>query len=100
MAKYILVVGQLYKRGFSFPLLQGLGESEAERVLKEIHEGGCGSHIGGRALTSKIARAGFYWSTFKKDSLAFVKKASQVSYGGNGLLHQKDRSGASGLDLD
>ncbi|RDY12851.1 hypothetical protein CR513_02278, partial [Mucuna pruriens] len=53
-AKYVLVAGQLYKRGFSFPPLWCLGESKVERALKEIHEGVCGSHIGGRALASKI----------------------------------------------
>ncbi|RDY09806.1 hypothetical protein CR513_05776, partial [Mucuna pruriens] len=46
-----------------------------EHAIKEVHEGACGSHIGGRALANKIARAGFYWPTIKKDSLAFVKNA-------------------------
>ncbi|RDX82403.1 hypothetical protein CR513_36805, partial [Mucuna pruriens] len=41
-------------------LIQYLGELEAERAIKEVHEGACGSHIGGRALASKIARTGFY----------------------------------------
>ncbi|RDX78552.1 hypothetical protein CR513_41152, partial [Mucuna pruriens] len=63
-AKYVLVgvkigiINQLYKRGFSFPLLRSLGESEAERAFKEIHEGMCGSHIGGRVLASKITPPG------------------------------------------
>ncbi|RDX95388.1 hypothetical protein CR513_22088, partial [Mucuna pruriens] len=43
-------------------------------AIKEVHEGACGSYIGGRALASKIAQAGFYWPTIKRDSLAFVKK--------------------------
>ncbi|RDX93462.1 hypothetical protein CR513_24274, partial [Mucuna pruriens] len=31
------------------------GETKAERAIKEVHEGACKSHIGGRALASKIA---------------------------------------------
>ncbi|RDX58311.1 Retrovirus-related Pol polyprotein from transposon opus, partial [Mucuna pruriens] len=44
----------------SFPLLRCLGEAEVERTIKEVHEGACRSHIGGRALASKIACMGFY----------------------------------------
>ncbi|RDX72937.1 hypothetical protein CR513_47519, partial [Mucuna pruriens] len=77
VTKYFLIAGQLYRRGFSYPLLRCLGEAEVERAVKEIHEGACGRHIGGRALANKIARVGFYWSTIKKDSLAFVKKCDK-----------------------
>ncbi|RDY00568.1 hypothetical protein CR513_16229, partial [Mucuna pruriens] len=49
-------------------------DTKAECAIKEVNEGACGSHISGRALASKIARAGFYWPIIKKDSLAFVKK--------------------------
>ncbi|RDX67376.1 hypothetical protein CR513_53749, partial [Mucuna pruriens] len=76
-AKYILVASQLYKRGFSFPLLWCLGELKTKRAIKEIHEGVHGSHIGGRALDSKIVLTQFYWPTLKKDSLAFIKKCDK-----------------------
>ncbi|RDY03008.1 hypothetical protein CR513_13458, partial [Mucuna pruriens] len=57
--------------GFSYPLLQCCGKAEVERTIKKVHEGVCDSHIGGRALANKIARARFYWLTIKKDNLAF-----------------------------
>ncbi|RDX65626.1 hypothetical protein CR513_55706, partial [Mucuna pruriens] len=106
-AKYVLILGQLYKQGFSFPLLRCLGEVVAKQAIKEIHEGACESHISGRALANKIACAGFYWSILKRDSLAFVKKsissgtrASQVPHGGSGLFHQMDQGGASSQNLN
>ncbi|RDX99370.1 hypothetical protein CR513_17593, partial [Mucuna pruriens] len=77
VAKYVLITSQLYKQGFSFPLLRCLGEAEAERAIGEVHEGACGSCIGGRALASKTAQAGFYWQTLKRDSLPFVKKCDK-----------------------
>jgi len=40
-----------------------LGEEETCLVLLEVHEGGRGSHIGGRVLAAKLLRAGYYWPT-------------------------------------
>ncbi|RDX86158.1 hypothetical protein CR513_32544, partial [Mucuna pruriens] len=54
-----------------------LGEDKVEQANKEVHEGACESHIGGRALASKIARAGFYWPTIKRDNITFVKKCDK-----------------------
>ncbi|RDX78359.1 Tf2-9, partial [Mucuna pruriens] len=71
--KYTLVGQRLYRRGFAFPLLKCLDQEEAEYAMREIHEGVCGTHIGGRALASKIARAGYYWPTLKNDCMNFVK---------------------------
>ncbi|RDX96318.1 Gypsy retrotransposon integrase-like protein 1, partial [Mucuna pruriens] len=72
--KYTLVGQQLYRRGFAFPLLRCLEGDEAAYVIKEVHEGVCETHIGGRALASKIARAGYYWPTLRHDCMEYVKK--------------------------
>ncbi|RDX92426.1 hypothetical protein CR513_25443, partial [Mucuna pruriens] len=69
--RYTLVGQQLYRRGFAFPLLKCLDGDEAKYVMKEVHEGVCGTHIGGRVLTSKIARAGYYWPTLKGDCMSY-----------------------------
>ncbi|RDX66492.1 Tf2-11, partial [Mucuna pruriens] len=73
-AKYTLLGQHLYRRGFSFPLLRCLEDEELAYVIKEVHEGVCGTHNGGRALASKIARDGYYWSTLRRDCLEYVKK--------------------------
>ena len=39
----------------------------AARIMVELHEGICGSHVGGRSLASKVIRAGFFWPTMKED---------------------------------
>ncbi|RDX94533.1 pol, partial [Mucuna pruriens] len=77
VTKYTLVGQRLYRRGFAFPLLKFLNKDEAEYAMREIHEGICGTHIGGRALASKIARAGYYWPTLKGDCMDFVKKCNK-----------------------
>jgi ribonuclease HI len=63
----------LYKRGYSEPLLKCLSKTEVDYVLKEIHEGVCGNHSGGRMLAQKTIRTGYYWPTISKDSTLLVK---------------------------
>ena len=73
-ATYFTVIGQeLYKRGYSAPLLKCLGPQKAERALEEVHEGDCGEHLGGRALAGKILRASFFWPTLRKDAARKVQ---------------------------
>ena len=38
--------GILYKRGFFTPILKCIAGKDADYVLKEVHEGVCGNHIG------------------------------------------------------
>ena len=59
-SRFIMLQGILYKRGFSLPYLRCLAPDEAEYVIREIHEGICGNHSGGRYLSKKIVKAGYY----------------------------------------
>ena len=45
--RYILYDGQLYRRGFSTPLLKCVDLTEGNYMLQEIHEGVYGNHSGG-----------------------------------------------------
>ncbi|RDX78618.1 Tf2-11, partial [Mucuna pruriens] len=75
--RYTLVGQWLYRRGFAFPLLRCLDGNEVEYVMKEVLEGVCGTHIGGQALASKIARAGYYWPTLRSDCMSYVKRCDK-----------------------
>ncbi|XP_052114097.1 uncharacterized protein LOC127745436 [Arachis duranensis] len=70
---FTTVAGELYRRGFSHPLLKCLSKNEANKVMNKIHESVCGNHIGGRALAAKIIRTGYYWLTMKRDCITKVK---------------------------
>ncbi|RDY12063.1 hypothetical protein CR513_03187, partial [Mucuna pruriens] len=76
-SKYVVVDRRLYRRGFALPLLRCIGEDETDYVIREVHEGICGTHIGGRALANKIVRAGYYWPTMRNDCMSFVKKCDK-----------------------
>jgi hypothetical protein len=76
-ARYTLIGGILYRRGYMLPVLNCLSTAEAEYVLKEIHEGVRGGHSGGRMLAHKAVRAGYYWLTMNRDSLEKVRRCDK-----------------------
>ncbi|RDX63414.1 hypothetical protein CR513_58165, partial [Mucuna pruriens] len=49
---------------------------EAKYTMNEVHKKVCETHIGGRTLASKIARAGYYWPTLGRDCTEFVNATS------------------------
>ena len=66
--------GSLNKRGFFTPFLKCIVGEDTEYVLREVHEGICGNHIGARALAGKVLRQGYYWPTILKDATDLVRK--------------------------
>ncbi|XP_057746674.1 uncharacterized protein LOC130965935 [Arachis stenosperma] len=67
-AKYAVIQGQLFRKGLNQPLLKCLHPDQTDYVLREVHEGCCGHHIGGKALARKLIRAGYYWPSMMADS--------------------------------
>jgi hypothetical protein len=51
---YVIIEGELYKHGVCSPLLKCLSRIECIELMKEIHAGLCGSHIGSRPLLRKV----------------------------------------------
>lgn len=59
-ARYTLIDGVLYKRGFSSPYLRYLSVEEASYVLHKVHERICGNHSKSRAIAHKVLCQGYY----------------------------------------
>ena len=66
--------GSLYKLGFFTPILKCIAGKDTEYVLREVHEGVCGNHIGTRALAGKVLRQGYYWPTILRDATNLVRR--------------------------
>ena len=47
------------------------------RIMAELHEGICGSHVGGRSLGSKVVRTGYYWPTVREDCVRYAQRCEQ-----------------------
>ncbi|XP_059441920.1 uncharacterized protein LOC132174250 [Corylus avellana] len=76
-ARFTIINGVLYKRGFMLPLLKCISKEEGDYVLREIHEGICGNHSGARVLAHKAVRAGFYWPNINRDSVQMVRNCDK-----------------------
>ncbi|XP_015943830.1 uncharacterized protein LOC107468967 [Arachis duranensis] len=85
-ANYTVVTEQLYKRGLPQPLLKCVEPRDTEYILREIHEGCCGHHIGGKTLAQKVIRAGYFWPTVIRDSMQLVKNCDKCQKHAN--IHQ------------
>jgi ribonuclease HI len=71
---YVIIERELYKHGVCSPLLKCLSRAEGIELMKEIHAGMCGSHIGSRPLLGKVFRQGFYWPKAASDAAELVQK--------------------------
>ncbi|GKU99600.1 hypothetical protein SLEP1_g12423 [Rubroshorea leprosula] len=61
-------------------LLRCLTPYEAEYAVREVHEGVCGTHIGGKTLVRKLLRHGYYWPTMVEDVQNYVKKCPTCQF--------------------
>jgi len=52
--------GNLFRHGYTHPILTCVSGDQCARIMAELHEGICGSHIGGRVLLLKVIRARYY----------------------------------------
>ena len=43
-------------------------------MLREVHEGVCGNHIGARELAGKVLRQGYYWPIILRDVTDLVRR--------------------------
>ena len=73
-ARFTVHRGSLYKRGFFTPILKYIAGKDVDYVLREVHEGVCGNHIGARELAGKVLRQGYYWPTMLRDATNLVRK--------------------------
>ncbi|GJU90375.1 reverse transcriptase domain-containing protein [Tanacetum coccineum] len=55
-------------------MLRCVGPLQANYVIREIHMGSCGMHIGPRVVVRKAMRQGYYWPTMHADAKKEVDK--------------------------
>ena len=56
-AHFFLISDVLYKRSFSRSYLRCLSPKEVDYVMRKVHKGICGNHLGSRLLVHKLIRA-------------------------------------------
>ena len=68
---------KLYMRSYSGPYLLCVHPEATDLLLEELHEGICGSHIGGRSLSHKAITQGYWWPGMQKEAQEYVTKCDQ-----------------------
>ncbi|KAL5541953.1 hypothetical protein UlMin_009663 [Ulmus minor] len=83
ITKYLVKEGHLYRRAYNGEILKCISDQEADEVLREIHEGDCGEHQGGRRLYEEALRLGYFWPTMEKDAMGYAQKCQNCQLFGN-----------------
>ncbi|GJY42015.1 reverse transcriptase domain-containing protein [Tanacetum coccineum] len=78
ISQYVIESGILFKKGYLVPMLRCVGPLQANYVIREIHMGSCGMHIGPRAVVRKAMRQGYYWPTMHADAKEERREAAAV----------------------
>ena len=68
---------KLYRRSFGGPYLLCLHPRKVNEVLTELHEGVCGSHVGGHSLAHRAVTQGFWWPRMQRDAAEYVCRCEQ-----------------------
>ena len=71
-ARFFVCGDALYRRSPDGMLLLCLDHAFVDRVMREVHAGVCGPHMGSHMLTRKIMRTGYFWLTMETDCCQFV----------------------------
>lgn len=68
------------------PCLKCLGPDEARQVLRELHEGLCGSHQAAPTLNHKVLISGYYWPTIIRVATELIKTCRKCQEHANHIL--------------
>ncbi|RVW62081.1 Transposon Tf2-12 polyprotein [Vitis vinifera] len=84
--RFVICGDTLYRRSADGMLLLCLDRASTDRVMREVHAGVCGPHMGGHMLARKIIRTGYFWLTMEIDCCQFVQKCPEYQIHGD-LIH-------------
>ncbi|RVW45299.1 Pol polyprotein [Vitis vinifera] len=84
--RFVICGETLYKRSPDGVLLLCLDRASADRVMREVHAGVCGPHMGGHMLARKIMRTRYFWLTMETDCCQFVQRCPECQIHGD-LIH-------------
>jgi hypothetical protein len=77
---FVLIDGEVYKRGVAGILMRCILGDQGRELLQEIHADTCGHHAGPRTLVRKAFRQGFYWPTVVADSKDIVQRCEGCQF--------------------
>ena len=74
---FVICGDALYRRSPDGLLLLCLDCASTNRVMREVHAGVCGPHMGGHMLARKIMRTCYFWLTMETDCCQFLQRCPE-----------------------
>jgi len=71
--QYQLLHGILFRKNYDRVFLRCLEKQDADKVLKDMHDGPTGGHFLGDTIAHKVLRNGYYLPTLFKDAHAYSR---------------------------
>ena len=62
----------LYKQSYTRLLLRCVTPEMGKKILEELHEGVCSSHISGRTLAVTAIQTSYHWPSLHEDAMTLV----------------------------
>ncbi|XP_057868756.2 uncharacterized protein LOC131075856 [Cryptomeria japonica] len=75
-----LIDETLFKRNFDGVLLRCVDQSQANKILHEVHNGSSEGHFFTPTSTIKITQAGYFWPSMFKDTHNLVRGCKECQY--------------------
>ena len=72
--RFVIYGDTLYRRSPNGLLLLCLDRASVDQVMREVHAGVCGPHMGGHMLARKIMRTSYFWLTMETYCCQFVQR--------------------------
>ncbi|XP_074298563.1 uncharacterized protein LOC141629464 [Silene latifolia] len=76
-SRFVLIDGILFRKSLAGAYLKCLSIQEAHAVMCDTHSGDYGNHTGGRSLSNKTLRQGYFWPTMRKDAIDYANKCEE-----------------------
>lgn len=64
---YVIEGGDLYKKGFTAPLLKCLTRDQVKYVINKMHRGIYGMNLGSCSMTTRVLKVRYYLATMRND---------------------------------
>ncbi|XP_076957843.1 uncharacterized protein LOC143633410 [Bidens hawaiensis] len=72
--QYEIIEGALYIRSYLGPSLKCMDLTEAKYIIREIHEGIYGMHMGANMVATRAMKAGYYWPAMFLSALKEIQR--------------------------
>jgi len=84
----MLVGDELFRRGYSRPLLNCINLHQVDYIIRNLHEGICEYHSESSTIIARVLRVYYFWPTIEANCTKYIKKCVPCQKHDN-MIHKK-----------